>query len=629
MKWLKQCILLIFILFAANNINLGLYAADISDTNGNNEIEVGFSNLNNIWNFVGNFNFKFNTDLGNFEIKNIYDGIAVEQINKNFRDSETFLLGYNYNIFNNLYAVSEFNVFLLSDKYSTNINELFRVSNLYGLCYNNDRFGDLRVLAGIENNTQVNNESVGFIFKSSGKLKDYILDNYKFNAVFSSEILSLKDNRDSKDIMVNANASHISDINYLLFSANYKLKERNFLHSIDTLRNKYAVENYKENRIAGNLNSKLQLKNFLLNIDANIENIFINRFFRESIENNKNSLITRNYNELKLYLKTSIQHITENFMQKLNVEIDYRGEDNFIKERYKISNTDFLSLQNLELQKDNVSTTLGLFYNNIWNITKNDTLLFNSSISKLEYDTPSILNNDDRDEVYILNSLNYKKRLSELLLLKVDLNLTQNHLVFIKKERSMQNNWNRILYLRTNILFDNKVLLYNPSFEVLSNYTTYDFEYLTGAGAVQSHSFRQISYKDTLQIKLSNIIALTDKMSIRYYEQGKLYWNQFAEIPQQGNLEFVASPAFAFLFDNKTISFGFRFFYLKYGQIKSGTNTELINTTKLATYSPDYSFSLKLKHIYLNCYGWLEYKYINNKYSGINPNLFLKITYIL
>ena len=177
--------------------------------------------------------------------------------------------------------------------------------------------------------------------------------------------------------MVNANASHISDINYLLFSANYKLKERNFLHSIDTLRNKYALENYKENRVAGNLNSKLQLKNFLLNIDANIENIFINRFFRESIENNKNSLITRNYNELKLYLKTSIQHITENFMQKLNVEIDYRGEDNFIKERYKISNTDFLSLQNLELQKDNVSTTLGLFYNNIWNITKNDTLLFN------------------------------------------------------------------------------------------------------------------------------------------------------------------------------------------------------------------------------------------------------------
>ncbi len=628
-KYLYNIYIILLFLFYNININSNIiYAADSNIFIKNSNIEIGFSNLNDIWNFIGNVEFNLNTDFGIFGVKNIYTGISAEQINNNFRDAEEFIFSYKYNIFNNIYVVSEFNVNLLSDINSTNINELFRLSNLYGFSFNYNSIGILDILAGIENNKQLNAQSTGFIFKGRGKLKEFNLDNYKFNINVLSDILLLKDNRNSEDITINANMLNSSDIDLLTANIHYKLKGRNFLHSIDSMFYKYVLESYKENRIGGNLESKIHFKKLLFNVNASIENIYISRFFEQNIETNKSSLIIRNYNELKLYLKTNLKYIINNFEQNLSMQIDYRGEDNFIKEKDKISNIDFLSLQNVEIQKDNLSTTINLFYNNLWQVTNKDTFLFNISVSKLEYNTPSEINNDDRDELYILGNINYKKRFSDFLLFNVNLNLTENHLVFIKKENSMQNNWNKIINLTSDIIFSNGTFLYHPFFGVLANYMIYDFEYLNNLNSIKSYSFRQISYKDSLQLNLTSMFVIANKLSLRYYEQGILNWNNFSEKPQRSNFEFVVSPAIKILFDNKIFSFGFKIFYLKYGLFNTSNNI-LMNVQKLSTYSPYYSCSLNMKKINLNFYGWLEYKYINRIYSGINPNLFLKISYLL
>ncbi len=267
--------------------------------------------------------------------------------------------------------------------------------------------------------------------------------------------------------------------------------------------------------------------------------------------------------------------------------------------------------------------------------------------SKLEYDTPSKSNNDDRDELYIAGCLEYHHRFSDLLLLTSKLNLTQNHLVFLMSERSGQNNWNKILSLQFGVIFDNELIRYSPHFEVLANYTIYDFDRSDLLkNNIKSYSFRQFSYKDSVLIRLSDKYIILSKSTLRYYEQSRLYWNSFSELPQQGNFEVSLMPVLinnvqfgassdSNLYDNlnnnlirnKNIKFslGVRLFYLSYGQISS--ENKFMSPQKIHTISPDISVDLFYNKLTLSCYGWLEYKYINNKYTGVQPNLFLQTSY--
>ncbi len=625
MNYIKKTIIFLCFLLVLSNSNRSV--ADILTNNTETQnIEIGFSRLNNIWNFTGNINLPFNTSFGNFHIKNIYQGIATEQTESNFRDAEFFLFEYHYPIFENIFAVASSNLTLLSDLYSTKSNALFRLSGLGGFFLKDNQIGKLKLLCGMENNKQIEIISNGFIFKGDGDLEEIDFDGYKFSSKVMSEFVLLKDERNSKDFDFSSSISKTNNENLLSINAGYKFKERNFLQDFTNKNSQNAIEIHKENKFYGLIATKFLItKNLATIIDADVENIRINRYFNKSLEQNNLSLIYRNYNELKLNFNTQIDLNYKSIYQSLGVKVNYRTEENLIEKHTQISNDDFISLQNLENQKNNISTNFGLFYKNMFIISPKDTLLLNASVSKLEYDTPSKTNNDDRDEFYALGNLIYKKRFSDLLTLASELNLTQNHLVFIKKERSAQNNWNRIIQLKNTICFDNKILLFKPTFEVLANYNIYDFE--SEGAEIKSYSFRQISYKDSLRVKLNEKYAITNKSSVRYYEQGKLFWNSFSEIPQRGNLEIMTLPAVNVLFNEfNSISVGFRFFFLEYGQIDLSNNS-LTNVQQIKTYSPDVSIFIKLNKLSIKCYGYLEYQFNDNSYSGINPNLFLQTSY--
>ena len=102
-----------------------------------------------------------------------------------------------------------------------------------------------------------------------------------------------------------------------------------------------------------------------------------------------------------------------------------------------------------------------------------------------------------------------------------------DHLVFLKAERSAMNNWNRIFQFNPGIYYNTKSFMMMPQFEILANYTVYDFENISPD--VKSFSYRQVGYKDSIFIYLGKMFSLQTNINISYFERGILYWKSFSE----------------------------------------------------------------------------------------------------
>jgi hypothetical protein len=128
------------------------------------------------------------------------------------------------------------------------------------------------------------------------------------------------------------------------------------------------------------------------------------------------------------------------FFHNIGVNFFDRNENNFIYKKFDIDNNDFVNLQFIESQKDNTSLNTNLFYYMRWGITRNDSIKTAISLTKIEYNTPSKFNKDNRDEINNIFFVEYIKKISEILTINSKLYYSQKHLVFIYKERSSQNN---------------------------------------------------------------------------------------------------------------------------------------------------------------------------------------------
>jgi len=590
-----------------------------------NILDFGFSNSNNIWNFTGNAFYSVKSDWGNFQILNNYEGTAIDDISNSFRDDEMLFATINYSIYKNIFWTTETKYNFIADKSIQDANQLKRISGISGISGNIFETLDFRVLCGVEDNIQATFNSIGFLTKTNAEIKNLVIDGYSFNSFLSSDFLFLKDKRSSKDVEFLAEIYKVfSQKEMFLFTAKYKLQGRDFLH-FARANNPSAIESNLDNRIAGGLEGSWEIiKNYVLNFAGSIENISIKRDFMNNYEHINFSKVVRNYNEFNTNLQIVLDIFGKNIFQKIGMMFADKNERNIMKKRFDIDDNIFLVMQGIETQKDNNSQITNLFHNSSINISKNDTIKTNFSITKLEYNTPSIANNDARDEANIISSLWYLRKCSDILTITANLNYSQNHLVFIKKERSSQNNWNRIIALNTGIIIHSEVLYYFPQFEVLANYTVYDFE--TSDNKPRSYSFRRIRYRDSLQFQINEKYYLTNRIIAQCNEQGKLFWSSFSELPQQRSIEISAFPMLNCEI-NKSVKVGLggRLFFLKHGAISSLQPMQ--NAHKIHSFSPETSYSIRFNNITLNCFGWLEFRYQQDKFVGRNPNLFLQTLY--
>lgn len=181
-----------------------------------------------------------------------------------------------------------------------------------------------------------------------------------------------------------------------------------------------------------------------------------------------------------------------------------------------------------EQSKDNVARRTSLAGMLTIPLSFSDRLSVSGGASILRYDTPSILNVEDRDELLVSASIGTAHHVSPFLEIGLSLDGMLSHVVYLLKERSANNNINRVLRFAPRALFRPVGFFASANaLEVLANYTVYDFE--QQIALVRSFSYRQFGWIDSTGIGLTDRVGLHFYSYIKLYQRGQLKWSEFTE----------------------------------------------------------------------------------------------------
>ena len=165
-----------------------------------------------------------------------------------------------------------------------------------------------------------------------------------------------------------------------------------------------------------------------------------------------------------------------------------------------------------------------------------DQLFVSASASLLRYDTPSASNVEDRDELLVVTSVGTTHRFSGSFEVGITVDGTLGHLVYLLADRSANNNINRVLRLTPRTLFRPTWWFSTQnSFEVLANYTVYDFE--QEGDAIRSFAYRQFGWADSTSFEISHRVGLDFVGYLRLYERGQLRWSEFKELTENSYVD--------------------------------------------------------------------------------------------
>lgn len=277
-----------------------------------------------------------------------------------------------------------------------------------------------------------------------------------------------------------------------------------------------------------------------------------------------------------------------------------------------------------EFLKNNIAQRTTLATQGNVRLARGHHLTFAGSSSILRYDTPSPINFDDRDELRLLFFTGTRHDLNRYLTLDLAIDLIMTHVVYLRAQRSANNNWNRVLRFTPALTYEPVDWFKTTSaFEVLANYTVYDFEdMVTG---LRSLSYRQVGWIDSSRVLLTENIRLDFFSQYRRYERGELRWNAFAERPLHSfeEITLIASIRYDILHGSIAFAGGIRYFNrnrYRYNQREREFETQLrnIGPTCFIYWNIDNRLKLTVR-------GWYEMQYRDSVYFSSIPNLSIEI----
>lgn len=510
-----------------------------------------------------------------------FNSTFIRNENKSTRDEQYLVITTKYN-FNRDFALGlSANSSLLSDNRSLGINES---SVNYATLFT--EFVPMHRLifspfGGYESNQQIGITDNGFVYGIEGLLDKITLA----DADVVSE-LRLR----NEDILPRRNL-----IRYYFLSVTNNF-DRNVLNNIRTAfsesrkdfyfqadsvtQQQFNVENNIQSRsetvyfIQDRLSYDKFFDIFTLELSGGINWRSIDRDIRyKPAESSNKSLYDTQIDELKLEVDAITKYNSKSFNAAFRINYYERDEKHIAKRYEEMSEIDYIQNSENENQKNNISNraTLSLFGG--FKISESDLLSFSLYHSKLKYDTPSLLNNDDRDELLSIARLGYIKKISPYFSAFVNAEGTYGHTVYLFASRSSNNNENRIIRLRAGGDYYGTYLKSYNSFEVSANYTVYDYEDITSN--YQSYSFRQFTAIDSTTIPLLDRVSLFNYAYIKLSEIGDFRWENFTSRPTRYLSEIYLEPRFILTLTNSLFSAGLRMFSLDtYGYLKSSKTLE-------------------------------------------------------
>lgn len=336
---------------------------------------------------------------------------------------------------------------------------------------------------------------------------------------------------------------------------------------------------------------------------------------------------TTNVRELRLEAGLAALYRTDETETSIGFFLGERDEKHTIETLSGVDKVFQQQRARQEQRLDNTALTTNLQASFAGALSRSDWLTLAASSSIMRYDTPDSLNTDDRDELLISASLEERHRLSDYVTIGIAAEATLGHTVYLSRERSANNNWNRIFRLSPLCVATPFANVTNRArFEVLANYTVFDFELLVPT--VKSYSYRQVAFLDTFTYDMSRRIGFDAYGIVRVYERAELRWQEFSERPLQQVQEVTFSPQLRFKMKEEMVcAAGIRSFAQKRFRYDKG---ERFFESTYFSIGPTVAFSLRFsERSFVELRGWREYQKQTGSGSRALSNVTLAVRYLL
>jgi hypothetical protein len=546
-----------------------------------------------------------------FNVTEDYNSTFIKSADRSIRDEQFFSASGAYQVAPFMKVGLSGNNTILSDNRKIEINQASISDALIYSDINPAVIIHISPFIGYSNNRQIGESDYGYIYGGEGLLDNYTLSNFSLTSRFRfrNEDISPRKNL-NRYFNIIANSAFTDDVSNSI-STGYTENRKDFYYSADSvISREYRITNNIQSRDEANYNLQdaLTYNNFIqnlgLNLTGNLNWRNINRDTRyHPLQVISNSVFDTRIEELRLELESNLVYAGPSFSGKLTINYSNRNERHIAKNFLNTSSIFFDERQDLEFQKNNNSDRGSVSLSGEWLISNNDNLSFSIYQNKLRYDTPSVENFDDRDELLSIIRLRYIRTLTPFFNAFITTEGTQSHVVYIFSEKSSNNNINRILKFSAGGDYHGKNVASINSFEVAANYTVYDFRDLVPN--LRSFSFRQFTGTDSSTVKLSKRFQFKNYGYIKLSQEGELDWEAFAEKPTRYLEEIYAEPKIILTYADVSFGIGSRIFSLVTFNYQG---KERIKDSDYLSIGPltDILWLIK-KSIYLRIYGWYEF----------------------
>ncbi len=494
-----------------------------------------------------------------------------------------------------------------------------------GKIYPSSRFA-LYVMGGYKLDYQLGQKDKGWTYMISSDTADFIISGYnlKANLHHSEDFITPRKNISSVlnfAVMRKFTPDIESKVEFLV----KRVKRDFYFYADSNLQRMYDVNFNIDGRDERVIASQAILaypifENFLLNLDFSVSG----RNIAKQIRYKTQSLYDTNIEEFILNTGAGLSYESEKIRANLRMNYVERNEVHTPQRHQLISEQSFFRAKQIEEQKNNKSLRRNINGEISLSLSNRTTFGGIFYLSLFRYDTPSSLNDDDRDELLQIFRIFLRIKMSREIEIEIPLDLNNQHLVYIFATRSVNNNWNRIIKLSPSITFESDRVKNKASFSVLANYTVYDFE--SQVSVVKSYIFRQFYLSDSISFPIFDRISFEGNIQLIFSESGRLRWKEFKERP----IIFISASEYSFklnysLSDGAKFSVGYHLFEERRFRF---VELNKVPDSKVVAFGPTCGIEIENKKFKLNCNGWVERLRFGEKVSDV-PNLNLNLAFNL
>ena len=574
---MKKLFLSIIIL----NISCSICYSQIFDTykDSTNFLFTNFEN--NVNNALLRTNLKINKQLSKLYL--LLSGnyaSDVSKLNENFaKEMSDVDMSVNYSIKKNTGIGLGFHTKNLSDNRNTELNR-----NRYDFLYANlDYYPMAGIIfnskAGFKSDEQIGETTKGFSGSILGEAHDLYIQDYIANARMNImyEDLNPKVNHNYEIDASLAKKFSENSQNYgelKAYNSNYSF----YIPATPSIITEFNVNNNIQSR-SENLFSVQDRLNYIFTkaLIATITGLYSTRNvnLEYNYKSNTSSLLIDNIYDTKMSenifgASGKLEFKYKNLFSSASLAYSERSETHNLINSDALNPAQIRDIEKVENNKNNNSRFTTLFLEIQYKLSNTNYFKFYNTSSILRYDTESKENFDDRDEAAFIYSVSHVYDNLRNFMIETTFDVNISNTKYILKEKSANNNTNKIYKLTSRSYYAPLPnLVTKNQFQVLANYTVYDFEDVISQ--IQSFSFRQLNIRDSVDYQITKRIGAEILSDIRLYEQGEFRQKEFSERPIMYYDEKKVSSQISYLFyDFLNLSFGYRYFIQKQFEFDNG-----------------------------------------------------------